>query len=364
MWCENQLPMLREYIGKNTYNFLLDACLDFNKLTFDNDYLRNIRYTRKLQDTETVYRTIFKEVKVKKPIVPEINYWPNVGDPIKRLKDILEKDWVPEKFHLFFHSSGYDTRLLSWILVQLREKYGWGFIGDILFLCFEPEGEAFTKIMEVEGWKRNQYHVYKEGETIDYRSELIDFKNVWKGVNHCYAIPTIVANPSVEDAFKRGLIPSEREIHVIGGLFGNESKEINDYSASGFVEKYGVRHIISSLWSTVAFQGFKMPYLDLRLGIIQNRNIVLKHIPKYPEKKLHEIPIWACHDSRLSENIREKAARDFSNSWYAKEKRQEADIAPNLTQNKEWWRNYVLASLIEKLRENDVKILIELRSCE
>ena len=66
-------------------------------------------------------------------------------EPLKKLSYIIERDWDPDKFHLLFHSSGYDSRIFSSILMKLREKHGEGWIGKILFLCWEPEGALFEE---------------------------------------------------------------------------------------------------------------------------------------------------------------------------------------------------------------------------
>lgn len=74
------------------------------------------------------------------------------------LKEHLKLYWDASKPNLFLHSSGYDSRILSSILAELRDE---GFdLGTIHFRCHDPEGPSFLKIMRRQGWAPNQYSVF------------------------------------------------------------------------------------------------------------------------------------------------------------------------------------------------------------
>ncbi len=75
-----------------------------------------------------------------------------------RLKDHIRAHWDATRPTLVSHSSGYDSRILSSCLAELRDE---GFdLGELHFRCREPEGAAFVEIMEREGWAPDQYSVF------------------------------------------------------------------------------------------------------------------------------------------------------------------------------------------------------------
>lgn len=89
------------------------------------------------------------------------------GIYIKRvLKKYFTRHWNPKERHLIFHSSGYDSRIISLTLAELRDE---GFnLGELHFRCHQPEGEVFKQIMQREGWEKHQYSVFKGPEVDHY----------------------------------------------------------------------------------------------------------------------------------------------------------------------------------------------------
>ena len=413
-WTGNQIGMYRLYAdqtGKN-HRILGNAAKSANSLTLDGEFLRIVQFKHHgLNQVNQFGKTPFKEVSIAPPEVfgkmkAEVmssEPWSLMAcEPLKKLSYIIERDWDPDKFHLLFHSSGYDSRIFSSILMKLREKHGEGWIGKILFLCWEPEGALFHRIMKWEGWKPSQYHVYRKGIKVDYRAELIDFENVWKWVND-YSIPCLSYGVSVADAIKKNLAPRAEEIYLLCQQFGN-SYALN---SARYVSKEGKLHIWStfpisngmylypnplinrmsaywyyvrnhvSLWSSVPCREIKIPTLDLdvlpsyycgtkyppktlgyKMMAVKELAPELSTIPIFPYEKLNEEPHWIKHDRRLSETTRIYAAKKFNDSWYVKNTgQQEVPIAPELGDDStEWWRKYVLASLCEHVINQGVKI--------
>jgi hypothetical protein len=64
-------------------------------------------------------------------------------------------------------------------LKSLREKNGDNWLGDIHFRCCEPEGLVFKSVMERQGWKKDFYSIYKEGQVLeeDYFEDLYNFED-------------------------------------------------------------------------------------------------------------------------------------------------------------------------------------------
>lgn len=76
-----------------------------------------------------------------------------------RLMRHIRERWDVTRPTLVSHSSGYDSRILSSCLTELRDD---GFdLGTIHFRCREPEGAAFLRIMERQGWEPSQYSVFE-----------------------------------------------------------------------------------------------------------------------------------------------------------------------------------------------------------
>lgn len=74
------------------------------------------------------------------------------------LRDHLTYYWDATHPNLFLHSSGYDSRILSSCLAEMRDA---GFpLGTIHFRCHDPEGPAFLEIMRRQGWDPSQYSVF------------------------------------------------------------------------------------------------------------------------------------------------------------------------------------------------------------
>jgi len=152
------------------------VCSSAPSLTINESYF-DPKYNNKTRD-----ETIFNEVSMLLPgekINPKFRYLfepmnEYIGDlrgfalELKqKLKDFYLDVWDSNRPHLFLHSSGYDSRILSGILVELRDEMGKDWVGDIHFRCHQPEGPGFMKIMKREGWKPNQYSNW-EGPDYDH----------------------------------------------------------------------------------------------------------------------------------------------------------------------------------------------------
>lgn len=390
-WNGNQIPTIREFTSKGSGRFKLlgDAAAAAGKVTVDRAYQKTIKFDGTFQVSH-FGQTFFKEVKVAPPkMTKKVKSFASGQHKISKMPalqaitQVIERDWNPDKFNVCLHSSGYDSRIISGILMKLREKHGWGWIGKILFLCNEPEGKIFKRIMKWEGWKPSQYHVYKEGVTVDYREELLGFRNIWKWVNG-YDLPWNVSGCMVEDAKRRGVIPENAEIHALGGRYGNEIENINrgKYNRLKVIKKnvklgrfpnpladklvrgwyYG--RDISAICSAMPVNKFKLPYTDIDVAPhFTNRRNILRKIskelyafPRLVDKVINSPPNWFGAPKALSKSLRKKIARDFNDSWYAKNRNpQKLALSPKLDRLR-WWRNYVVASTCEHLQELGVKV--------
>ncbi len=96
---------------------------------------------------------------------------------VKEVENYLISLWDSNKFHLVLCSAGMDSRIISWVLAELRDKQGKDWVGKIHFRCHEPEGSLFKTIMKRQGWDASQYSVYNDGQfnKPDYYAKMGDF---------------------------------------------------------------------------------------------------------------------------------------------------------------------------------------------
>lgn len=108
-----------------------------------------------------VNRTIpvFVEPDVVADFVPFTGSLGEYAEQAKtRLLAHLRDHWDASRPTLVSHSSGYDSRILSCCLVELRED---GFdLGELHFRCHDPEGPGFLELMRRQGWHPSQYSVF------------------------------------------------------------------------------------------------------------------------------------------------------------------------------------------------------------
>lgn len=401
-----QLPMLREYITEKggRYKILTDAAISLGRVTIDKDFS---------DTTKSDDKTFFKEIKVAPPILNGM-----VKEYVNRSKDfctymspekfidlltkVVVEGWESTKFHIIFHSSGYDSRLLSYILKKLLQKNGEKWLGDILFICWEPEGTCFKRIMKWGGWSKKQYYIYQEGMTTDYRAELIEFDNVHRWVNASVG-PIQPVGPSIVAAKRDGLIPDDRKIHVMAAwgvdefckahsLINKQKKYKETYYRRfnmgfrkydnpvinimislwlypSFNPTYDFDEDIPATWSSVECDSFSFPFADVRIiESLVSKEFIKKQVRSQLPISLGNLlegeggdGTWANQPAELSKKVRKKTANDFNNSWYNKNiSKLEYNIFPSFNNHSSsLWREYVLASMCEYLIKKGVEINYE-----
>lgn len=401
MWVDTQIPLIRQYLtpSGSRHWLLSEAALLTGSVTLNRDFLKTVRF-KKVTQINNNRSTVFKEIKVPFPeMTNTVSFLTNLASSsnaytqnslswtvrrpiIEILTKIFERDWDSDDFHLMFHSSGYDSRIISQVLARMRDKFGEGWLGDVLFLCWGFEGALFKKIMEFQGWKEDNYHVYNEGVGIDYRAELIDFDRVWRWCNP-YCLPWCPAGPALEDAMQRGLIPKKRSLKILGGMYANELVSINytlerqgvsigklypNKQVGILINKYYFKEDMSATCSIIASYGeYKLPFVDIGIApsLSNNFKLCMRISPKLAKlpcfshvRKDYEDHIWlGAADKRLSRAVRKEAAMRFNDSWFAKTlEKPEIDLSPSFEGNYIWWRDYVLASTCEWLIDQGVDV--------
>jgi len=122
--------------------------------------------------------------------------------------------WDPDVPTLIPHSSGYDSRILSSCLAQMR-KDGVD-LGRVHFRCRPPEQESFLAIMQRQGWEPHEYSVY------DMSGEDPLDVGAWDRPGTSPWLPV-----TSQINFWRDIVPYEEEENwnLCGGSGGGESVE-------------------------------------------------------------------------------------------------------------------------------------------
>lgn len=399
-WSGNQIPLTPKFItDKGRYGLLSRAALDYSSLTLNCDFIKNEFFDgyQVCRSTRFPTETVFKEIVIGEPGLNEAerqycydpNGWNKPHQPVTTaLEKVLVRDWDPDKTHVFLHSAGYDSRLISYVLAKLRDEMGAGWIGNLIFLCWEPEAEVFKEIMQYEGWSPRYFHVYKEKCQNDFRAELIEFSQVWKWANSYY-LPWYVAGPAIEELMRLNRIPSNN-ICLLSAMWGNEVPMRNNFLRTSptaligktypnfqvdslFNEFYYLHEMGTANAALLSYGEFKLPYSDVDVApYVTNNEEDCRQIsaefhgltfrealhPYFFYLKDNNL-IWLKTDKRLSESTRRRAASNLNNSWYAREMgfpELGLEISPEFNINPKWWRDYVLASTCEHLISQGVKI--------
>jgi len=148
---------------------ILEAIKYSDSYTFNTKFL-NPRYIP--AKTETAIRELsFVDFRKYLPSEYDINNNTRSQGTYKEfIKEMFDKltmvidDRIKDGKYIFLHSAGYDSRLLSGIMAMLRDK---GRDMNIHFRCHQPECEDFVKIMQAEGWPKEQYSCW-QGPEEDY----------------------------------------------------------------------------------------------------------------------------------------------------------------------------------------------------
>jgi len=178
-------------------------------------------------------QTLFEGLTIAPPKIPmSIRGLIDKGSPvadnkptelIKALECVIEQSWRPDRFHLICHSSGYDSRIVSYLIKRIAERRGKSWLGDILFVCWKPEIKQFRQIMAYEGWAPECQATYREDAADhEYFAELVKFDTFWRWVNDAQPCvwPDLLFT---EQLVESGRIPCPlSEVQQLAGFGGNE----------------------------------------------------------------------------------------------------------------------------------------------
>lgn len=281
---------------------------------------------------------------------------------------IVEKSWDPKKFHLVYHSSGHDSRWISWAIKTLYEKNGPDWLGDILFVEFFCESEPFKQIMEAEGWADSQWAIYnpEATNTGEYHARSLVFKDAWERLGGCSPMPLAFWSDPVEYFQRQGAIPSDNQLQCWTGLFANEFSRWT--GPCGF--EAAVHIVLGSHYHTQRQKGeFVLPFLNLEwiAAKLRSSDRIVRHHDQMVEAvapQLTPIPRVLSRTQKqsscalVSKRLRKQFEKDFNNSWYGR------NVCPGMRCHawirfKTSWGRWNCASLCEHLIEQGHTIKLE-----
>lgn len=276
--------------------------------------------------------------------------------------DVVERAWIPERFHIVLHSGGYDSRLLSYTIQQLYAKNGSDWLGDVLFLEMQGEDEYSLAALKAEGWNRERFVTYQEG-----LDRYCDFGSAWRRQN-CGMFPKPFNHFYEPIAWLQdtGRAPSDdAQLQTWTGYFANDI-------AHALINGRGLRWVLRTLpYHTYFLAPTKgecvSPYLSLDLvrflwshGRDQEESQVQNyrhHILEWRDPAVASVPNPQRGTMRTSlllplfNQVRE----DFQSSWYGRNVL--VDVAqPTTVEFRTWWGHFGLASWCEELLRRGHKV--------
>lgn len=306
--------------------------------------------------------TCFKEVRrvlYKKPLwvtelQKELSSMPQrSGDWTKEVYEVIkagiEKKWKPEKYHVIGASSGWDSRVMAKAIKELRDKNGFDWFGDTIFMECHGEAEPFKNIMS---YLDLPYYVMD-----GHLGSEFYFQDRVKLQTHADKFNGMVSYP-VNQWFDWTYKFHVKDCQYFTGYGSNEVDEMGLKKWHSFEAYHRWHYDLQLNW-------FKWP--EDTVHVFWDADY-LKSIWSYPEIRKHQerITELICryqipelnHIPRLNyENIpnyrnmsnwqMQKCITEYSESWFGSQ----VKCAPNPVHDyTQWWGYYCIASICEKLK--------------
>jgi len=327
-------------------------------------------------------KTLFKEIDIVPytELIPEDLNFKFRGKKISKeevcerfidaLTNSVKNHWDRNKFHVVQHSMGVDSTALSCIIKKLYDSGEIG--GKIFFMCYEPEGIIFRKIMEHEGWPEENYGIYNEGAPgREYSKKALTMSEAWKMFDCVWKWPMWNRVWAVEEFRGKGIIPmddGDLQYHGAGGVDELvRQNPIFPTSLYGFLDTI-YYHVAPSYWEGTLHV---MDSEVLRLliendwGVKNDGYLALKRqwlglldpdIVELPNS-LHGLQI---DYRRITPSIVDRMISDYKASWYGRNI--DPDIvssADDIIQYSSWYGAWSAAVITEHLINEGISLKVE-----
>lgn len=278
----------------------------------------------------------------------------------------IEQSWQADKYHIVFHSSGWDSRIISAAIKRLVEKNGRDWLGGgLLFLANRWEAkEAYEIIIRHQQWPEEYFLAYDHGKDDEHFAASLDFGTFWRTNSPPISIPGNLWWYLPEYAQTLEVAPADTYLQGYAGLFANESwRWLRQKGLSGWLEKY----VDWYYYTTIAMHPQKIPTMEYPLVDVN----VLKLITAYKEYTGDDlrqaVAHYACPEAKdvihhtyddrnhsISKRLQKYCTDKYRSSWYGK-KYKDWQCPPTSEFNVGWCR-YGLASLCDELIRRGVNV--------
>jgi len=312
-----------------------------------------------------------KEIFEMRPIAGSMEESRFASGLIEKLMTAVERNWNLKPNHIVLHSSGRDSRVLSFIIRRLFNKLGEKWLGKVVFACSKWEGRPFKAIMNYEGWNQDQYFVVGENAKDDevFAEAILDFKNAWRHCNGTYtnALNMFTYFPQVAH---RNLGLSLEHLQSWSGFFSDEFAEGCEPEGGAKIKSmYQWLYSLPTYSSRPRIGEMISPYVDYEylkflicspifLNAQSLRNLILRTL----DPPLMKFPNWNVPGHRkipLANWVLKQTLQKYRKSWYGRKvqpnaiwKLQHEPFSPMMSY-------YTTASLCEHLLENGCKIKVD-----
>jgi len=281
------------------------------------------------------------------------------------ITDSIERSWDKNKFHVVFASSGYDSRIIAACIKRLIQNNGAEWLGKgILFLSNRWESTNFESIMHGQGWNKEQYFSYTQGEDGEHFRRALNVKTAWQTMNAPCPIPGNLWYYLIDIAKENGKIPSGVEMQGYCGYWANESWNSFTQAKNDWLYKISSQYGYTTMSALPCPIPLEYPMVDLEVIKILARiknvsgDTLRKDLSVYVSPETQHIERIADSDCyhKLSPALVQDIDRIYNSMWYAKNVR--GLILPNHSGYSDEWARFNLASICEHLLEQGIKIRV------
>jgi len=291
------------------------------------------------------------------------------------LIDCLVDGWAKDKFHVVYVSAGWDSRLLVWTIGECYRRFGDDWLGDILFVTFEPDVSYVKRILMAQGWRDHQIYGYTKRD-----SRCLDFEQAYEGFNgprnkaiNWHYWPMVFLK-------EQGLIPKDTQVQKWHGIWGNRLGRI-DSTENSIIHHYRDFYNCVITWcpqqyeSLSIFDTIELWEIVRKSGLHYGRKTCYSRDKPYQREELRPslvehldsdlahwhtgigAPSLDMAHYQLSNAQRGKIKHDYLKSWYGNSVHPEmADEVPKSILSNPFWSYWANAVICENLLQKGYQI--------
>ena len=308
-------------------------------------------------------------------ILPVVRRSYSVPDAAARLLPIIRQriidTWQPSKFHFIYHSSGYDSRVISSIIRSLYLERGDDWLGKVVFATNKWEATPFREIMLREGWTPDQYYIHDEAISDDlYFLHSINLDHAYRDLNAPCPIPANLWYYLPLGYAHDHFLPPEDCCQAYTGYWSNETHEtflMSDrewYTRWGYWYSFNVMATLPMYFFDLVLVFPDLPYqkalVEMSVATTGDAKELRKALADLACPECADVPNLGYNDRHhpIANSIRDVMVAQYHDTWYGKHVCREF-IAPTTSEFSPEWGKWSLASLCEFLRSQGREIKIK-----